>query len=208
MLRARWLSLVHRGDPLAVLGLTLSRPLADQCIVERLEPLARLDHVRGDVGVEAFPAPLGNDGGEVDKGVLKPSESVRIVHEAPIGGQPAAPPILKSKTFAILESVWARVMTFYSDNEDMTDLMASLRSQLRAAYEPIPGFRGALVLGETGGRSHVIALTLWDDEETLQATRVTADEFADQIAVATGTSVARHVYNVLGSLGVAGDSTE
>ena len=99
----------------------------------------------------------------------------------------------------------ARVMTFYSESERMTDLVASLRSQLPAAYGSMPGFRGALVMQQQGARTHVIALTLWDDEETLQATKATADGFADRIADAIGTSVARNVYNVLGSLGVAGE---
>jgi len=102
--------------------------------------------------------------------------------------------------------MWARVMTFYSDDEDMTDLMASMRSQLQEAYEPIPGFRGALVMQQQGARTHVIALTLWDDEETLQATKATADGFADRIADAIGTSVARNVYDVLGSLGLPGEA--
>ena len=87
----------------------------------------------------------------------------------------------------------------------MTDLVASLRSELPLAYESMPGFRGALVMQQQGARTHVIALTLWDDEETLQGTKATADGFADRIADAIGTSVARNVYNVLGSLGVAGE---
>ncbi len=70
-------------------------------------------------------------------------------------------------------------------------------------YASLPGFRGLLVLEKAGPRNHVIAVTLWDNEEAVQASEALADSIADRIAAATGTSVTRNIYNVLGRIGVA-----
>ena len=85
----------------------------------------------------------------------------------------------------------------------MTDLIESLRSDLPPQYEAIPGFRGLLVLELVQSRNHVIALTLWENEEDVAASEASASAFANRIADATGTGVSRHVYNVLGRLGIA-----
>ena len=97
----------------------------------------------------------------------------------------------------------ARVMTFYSESVDLTDLVASLRADLPPVYESFPGFRGLIVLEKPGIRNHVMAVTLWNDEESLQASEAVADTFADRIAHAAGTSVTRNVYDVLGTIGIA-----
>ncbi len=95
-------------------------------------------------------------------------------------------------------------MTFYATGSDLADLAESLRSELPPIYEPIPGFKALLVLEKPGDRSHVIALTIWDDEESLLASEKIADAFADQITHAAGNAVARNVYNVFGSIGIGG----
>jgi hypothetical protein len=97
----------------------------------------------------------------------------------------------------------SRVMTFYSESVSMTEVVESLRSELPPTYASLPGFRGLLVLEKAGTRNHVIAVTLWDDEEAVQASEALADSIADRIAAATGTSVTRNIYNVLGRIGVA-----
>ncbi len=94
-------------------------------------------------------------------------------------------------------------MTFYAESESMTDLVASLRSDLPPLYEALPGFRGLLVLEKADTRNHVIALTLWQDLDGLVASEATAHGFADRIAEATGTAVSRNIYSVLGQIGIA-----
>jgi heme-degrading monooxygenase HmoA len=98
--------------------------------------------------------------------------------------------------------VLARVMTFYATRGDLATLAESLRSELPPIYGPFPGFKGLLVLEKPDPRSHVIALTLWEDEESLQASEKIADTFAEQITHAAGNAVARNVYNVMGSIGI------
>ena len=102
---------------------------------------------------------------------------------------------------ASLVTVLARVLTFYSETGKIPDLVESLRSELPAAYTSLPSFRGALVLEKTGG-NHIIALTLWEDEEGIRASEPTADAFADRIAEEIGHSVTRNVYSVVGSIGL------
>jgi len=93
-------------------------------------------------------------------------------------------------------------MTFFSESADMTDLVAALRSDLPPVYESNPGFRGLVVLVKPDVRNHVIALTLWEDDDALAGSEAIADGFADRIAAATGTAVARNVYDVLGTIGI------
>lgn len=97
----------------------------------------------------------------------------------------------------------ARVMTFYSETVSMTDVVETLRSDLPPAYAELPGFRGLLVLEKAGRRNHVIAVTLWDDEEAVEGSEALADTIADRIGSATGTSVTRNIYSVLGRIGIA-----
>jgi len=99
--------------------------------------------------------------------------------------------------------VLSRVMTFYSESVTLTDVVESLRADLPPQYAALPGFRGLLVLEKPGTRNHIIALTLWDDEEGVAASEELADRIADRIAAATGTSVTRNIYNVMGRLGIA-----
>jgi len=94
-------------------------------------------------------------------------------------------------------------MTFYSESVSMIEVVESLRADLPPAYESLPGFRGLLVLEKPGARNHVIALTLWDDEDGVTASEALADRIADRIAAATGTSVTRNIYNVMGRIGIA-----
>jgi len=103
--------------------------------------------------------------------------------------------------------VFARVITFYSDSTKMSGVVESLRVDLPHTYASIPGFRGALVLEKPGG-NHVIALTVWDDEEGVRASERHADEFAERIGDAIGTSVSRNVYRVIGTTGIATMSEE
>jgi len=100
--------------------------------------------------------------------------------------------------------VLARVLTFYSESAKIPVLVESLRRDLPAAYESLPSFRGALVLEKTGS-NHIIALTLWEDEEGLKVSEPTADAFADRIAEEIGHSVSRNVYNVTGTIGLTLD---
>jgi len=99
----------------------------------------------------------------------------------------------------------ARVLTFYSETSPLADLVATLRTSLPAAYEPMPGFRGLLVLEKPERRHHVIAVSLWDDEAALKASEQTADDHATRIAEAAGNCVTRSVYNVLGKVGILDD---
>ena len=96
-------------------------------------------------------------------------------------------------------------MTFYAETLVMWDLVASLRSHLPPAYEAIPGFRGLVVLEKPGAPNHIIAVTLWEDDEGLQASEGIADAFAERIGLAAGTSVTRNIYNVIGTIGMAAD---
>jgi len=103
----------------------------------------------------------------------------------------------------------ARVMTFYSESRvSMKDVVESMRSDLPPDYASLPGFRGLLVLEKPGDRNQVIAVTLWHDEEGVAASEELADTIADRIAGATGTSVSRNIYNVVGRIGIAGRRTE
>jgi heme-degrading monooxygenase HmoA len=102
----------------------------------------------------------------------------------------------------------ARVMTFYSESVGMTDVVQSMRSDLPPTYSTLPGFRGLLVLEKPGTRNQVIAVTLWEDEEGVAASEELADTIADRIAAATGTSVSRNIYNVVGRIGVADRKAE
>ncbi len=93
-------------------------------------------------------------------------------------------------------------MTFYPDQEHVPGLVNSLSLDLPWAYQVLPGFRGLLVLEKPGSPAHVIALTLWEDEEGLAASETLAEGFAKRISLATGTDVTRHIYEVIGSLGI------
>jgi hypothetical protein len=93
-------------------------------------------------------------------------------------------------------------MTFYSESAKMPELVESLRLELPPAYGSIPSFRGLLVLEKPGG-NHVIALSLWEDEEGVQASAALADEYADRIGQVVGTAVSRNLYSVMGSIGFA-----
>lgn len=95
----------------------------------------------------------------------------------------------------------ARVLTFYSESAKIPDLVESLRSELPTAYASIPSFRGVLVLEKTGG-NHIIALTLWEDEEGVRASEPVADAFADRIGEEIGHSVTRNIYSVVGAMGL------
>jgi len=92
-------------------------------------------------------------------------------------------------------------MTFYSESAKMADLVESLRSEVPQAYESVPGFRGIVVLEKSGG-NHIIAVTLWEDEEGIRASEAYADGFAHRIGDAIGTAVSRNIYNVLGTTGI------
>ena len=94
-------------------------------------------------------------------------------------------------------------MTFYSESVGLTDVVESLRADLPPQYAAFPGFRGLLVLEKPGTRNHVIALTLWDDENGVAASEELADKIADRIAAAIGTSVTRNIYQVMGRIGIA-----
>ncbi len=83
----------------------------------------------------------------------------------------------------------------------MPDLVESLGSELPAAYTSLPSFRGALVLEKPGG-NHIIALTLWEDEEGIRVSEPVANAFADRIGEEIGHSVTRNIYSVMGSIGV------
>ncbi len=78
--------------------------------------------------------------------------------------------------------------------------MQSLRSELPAAYGSLHSFRGALVLEKTGG-NHIIALTVWENEEGLIASAPVADAFADRISEEIGHAVSRNIYSVVETLG-------
>lgn len=53
---------------------------------------------------------------------------------------------------------------------------------------------------KTGG-NHIIALTLWEDEEGVWLSEPVADAFADRIGEEIGHSVSRSIYNVVGTIG-------
>lgn len=101
-----------------------------------------------------------------------------------------------------LQPVLARVMTFYSEGSKVVPLVESLRSDLPPVYASFPGFRGLIVLEKPDMHNHVIAVTLWEDEESVLASEALADTVADRIAQATGTSASRKIYKVLGTIGV------
>ena len=96
----------------------------------------------------------------------------------------------------------ARVMTFYVEVADMTGLVASLRSELPPIYASFSGFRGLLVLERPDKRRHIIALTLWEDDESVKASESLAETIAERIAEAAGTSVTRSIYNVAGAIDI------
>jgi heme-degrading monooxygenase HmoA len=96
----------------------------------------------------------------------------------------------------------ARVMTFYVAAVDMTGLAASLRSELPSIYASFEGFRGLLVLESPDERRHIIALTLWEDDESVKASESLAETIADRIAESTGTSVTRSIYNVAAAIDI------
>jgi len=93
-------------------------------------------------------------------------------------------------------------MTFYVEGSDMTGLVASLRSELPPLYASCEGFRGLLVLEKPDERRHVIALTLWEDDESVKASEGLAETLAGRIAEAAGTSVTRSIYNVAGAIDI------
>ena len=81
-----------------------------------------------------------------------------------------------------------------------------MRSDLPDAYEALPGFRGLVVLVRPGEQDHVIALTLWADAESVTGSERNADTVVGRIAMATGATATREIYEVLGTLGVVDDT--
>jgi heme-degrading monooxygenase HmoA len=98
--------------------------------------------------------------------------------------------------------VLARVMTFYSASEKISDLFEVLRTEMPPAYESIPGFRGVVVLEKPGG-NHMIAETFWEDEEGIKASESMAADYARRIGLAAGTTVSVNVYEVVGIAGLS-----
>lgn len=96
----------------------------------------------------------------------------------------------------------ARVMTFYSASDKISDLVAVLRTEMPPAYESIPGFRGVVVLEKPGG-NHIIAETFWDDEDGIKASESMAADYAKRIRLVAGTPVSVNVYEVVGIAGLA-----
>jgi len=78
-------------------------PLTHHLPVERLKPSARLDHVRGDVGIEAAEVTFSHDEGKVDESVLKSSESVVYVHGVTAPSTPSSP------SLSLATSAWSAV---------------------------------------------------------------------------------------------------
>jgi heme-degrading monooxygenase HmoA len=93
-------------------------------------------------------------------------------------------------------------MTFYVEAADMSALVASLQAELPPLYASMPGFRGLLVLERPDERRHVMALTLWEDDESVKASESLAETLADRIAEAAGTSVTRNIYSVVGAIDI------
>ena len=91
----------------------------------------------------------------------------------------------------------ARVMTFYASSDKIADLVATLRSELPARYGSIPGYRGIVVLEKSAG-NHMIAMTLWENEEGIEASEDVAVDNATRIQQASGTAVSMNVYEVVG----------
>jgi heme-degrading monooxygenase HmoA len=93
-------------------------------------------------------------------------------------------------------------MTFHAESEDLARLVNALRSEVPAAYESLPGFRGMVVLDHADTIHHVLAVTLWKDEESITASSPFAATFVDRIARATRSIAACDVYEVIGTLGI------
>ena len=84
----------------------------------------------------------------------------------------------------------------------MSELLGELDTDLLPAYESLPDFRGLLVLEKADGRSHVIALSLWEEEAGPQASDLLGEEISDRVALATGASVSRSAYTVRRMIGM------
>jgi len=69
----------------------------------------------------------------------------------------------------------ARVATYYAKGADFSELGASMSTDLSGFYEQQPGFRGSIVLERPQERSHVIAITFWEDEASVEASEPLAD---------------------------------
>jgi heme-degrading monooxygenase HmoA len=93
-------------------------------------------------------------------------------------------------------------MTFSTQRDDLDKLEGWLRSDLPPVYESTEGFRGMIVLDRSNGSDHVIAVTIWDDEASLQRSEATADTVIRRISMATGAIATREIYEVRGTLGI------
>jgi quinol monooxygenase YgiN len=96
----------------------------------------------------------------------------------------------------------ARVISFYAEDQHVRELVESLRDELPAQYEELAGFRGVLVLEKPGNRNHVIAVTLWEDEAAMEASKELADKVASRVTTMTGNASSRGSYNVIGRIRV------
>jgi heme-degrading monooxygenase HmoA len=93
-------------------------------------------------------------------------------------------------------------MTFSAQSDHLDKLVGWLRSDLPPVYMSAQGFRGMIVLDRSNGSDHVIAVTMWDDEMSLELSESTADAVIRRISMATGAAPTREIYEVRGTLGI------
>jgi hypothetical protein len=100
------------------------------------------------------------------------------------------------------EPAVARVMTFTAGaTTDFEALVYSLKTQLRQVYEKQPGFRELLAVHQRDS-GHVIAITLWSDQDSAENAKMLADTVTDRIARVIGTIATHDLYDVVGRLSV------
>jgi hypothetical protein len=97
--------------------------------------------------------------------------------------------------------VLARVMTFSAGSDVLDELVDTLRREVGGVYEGIRGFRGMLAVKNVE-RQHVIAITLWEDQEGIDASAMLAETVVDRIARHTQRLATHYVYEVIGDIGL------
>jgi hypothetical protein len=96
--------------------------------------------------------------------------------------------------------VLARVITFSAEHDALSRLVTWVRADLPTAWEEIAGFRGLIVLDRSDDADHVIAVTIWADEESFDASEDIADIAVARIAASAGATITREQYRVIGTL--------
>jgi heme-degrading monooxygenase HmoA len=84
--------------------------------------------------------------------------------------------------------MFARVSTLQGSSDGVDDSTRQVEEQVIPAARDIKGYKGLLALGDRG-TGKVVAITFWEDEETMRASEEVANRLREDAAQAAGEQI-------------------